>query len=215
MRSVGRRALLPSVVMVCLPILQLEASAAETVRVSDGAGTWEMTISPQDGTIVPEQPTPEAAPIILAAFQEDTEAEAAVPEPVEAEESLAPESVPAEQVDPAVPAEDAGEPIPVVTPAPGVDPAAYWCVYRTIPFIRTEYLANPSYRHEATMEFLFGQLRPTVIHKHQEVAPPVAPVVAPAPAPPWVYDIYLGQIPTFIQRYQPPMIPLGGYPLSY
>ena len=39
-------------------------------------------------------------------------------------------------------------------------------VYRSIPFSRTEYLANPSYRHDATMEILFGQLRPTTIHRH-------------------------------------------------
>lgn len=215
MRHVGRGALLPSVVMVCLPILQLEASAAEVVTVPDGSGTWEVTIAPQDASVPLERPASGSAPIILAAFQEDAELEGAVPEPVEAEELSVPEAAPAEETAPDAAAEGTVEPVPVVTPAPAVDPAAYWCVYRTIPFIRTEYLANPSYRHEATMEFLFGQLRPTVIHKHQEVAPPVAPVVAPAPAPPWVYDIYLGQIPTFIQRYQPPMIPFGGFPLSY
>lgn len=36
----------------------------------------------------------------------------------------------------------------------------YEQVYRSIPFRRSEYVANPSYRHEATMEFLFDQLRP-------------------------------------------------------
>ncbi len=35
-------------------------------------------------------------------------------------------------------------------------------IYNTIPFSRTEYDANPSYRHDATMELLLGQLRTTV-----------------------------------------------------
>ncbi|MCA9070171.1 MAG: hypothetical protein KDA84_14660, partial [Planctomycetaceae bacterium] len=43
-----------------------------------------------------------------------------------------------------------------------VNPADYWRVYRSIPFLRSEYVANPSYRHEATMEILLGQLRPVV-----------------------------------------------------
>lgn len=41
----------------------------------------------------------------------------------------------------------------------------YEDIYRSIPFRRSEYLANPSYRHEATLEIMFGQLRPTTIHK--------------------------------------------------
>jgi len=41
----------------------------------------------------------------------------------------------------------------------------YDAVYQSIPYHRAEYLANPSYRHEATMEILFGQLRPTVVHR--------------------------------------------------
>jgi hypothetical protein len=193
--------LLPSVIAVCLPILELRASAAETVTVPDGAGSWEMTISPQKFAAEGGSP-------ILLAYQEDTENGAAVPDPVEPGEQAnfaAPES--------AENGEKADESLPTVSPAPAIDPAAYWCVYRTIPFLRTEYLANPSYRHEATMEFLFGQLRPTVVHKHQNVAH-AAPAVLPAPIPPYVYDIYMGQIPTFMQRYQPPAIPFG-YPLNY
>jgi len=38
-------------------------------------------------------------------------------------------------------------------------------VYNSIPFSRAEYEAMPSYRHDATMEFLFGQMRPTVIQR--------------------------------------------------
>lgn len=54
-------------------------------------------------------------------------------------------------------------------PCPQGSPAdlvrLYRQVYNSIPFSRAEYDASPSYRHDATMEFLFGQMRPTVIHR--------------------------------------------------
>ena len=53
-------------------------------------------------------------------------------------------------------------PYEMICTAPGL---SYLEIYRSIPFSRAEYLANPSYRHEATMEIMMGQLRPTVIHK--------------------------------------------------
>ena len=40
---------------------------------------------------------------------------------------------------------------------------AYREIYNSIPFRRTEYLANRDYRHEATMEILFDQLRPRTV----------------------------------------------------
>lgn len=65
--------------------------------------------------------------------------------------------------------------LPVVTPRerepelnpPAIAPqtASYRDIYYSIPFIRSEYDANPSYRHDATMEFIFGQMRPTVINR--------------------------------------------------
>ncbi|MFM9961582.1 MAG: hypothetical protein ACKV2Q_10185 [Planctomycetaceae bacterium] len=45
----------------------------------------------------------------------------------------------------------------------GITPAAYIEVYNSIPFRRSEYLANPSYRHEATIEILLGQIRPKTV----------------------------------------------------
>lgn len=44
-----------------------------------------------------------------------------------------------------------------------ISPAAYAEVYNSIPFSRTEYQANRDYRHEATLEILFGQMRPNRI----------------------------------------------------
>ena len=45
----------------------------------------------------------------------------------------------------------------------GITPASYSEVYNSIPFRRSEYLANPSYRHEATVELLLGQIRPKTV----------------------------------------------------
>jgi hypothetical protein len=158
-----------------------------------------VVITPKDSAAV--EATTDGSSVVLTAYEEPEKVEGAVPDPVD------PPAQPA-------PVEEGPQALPTVTPAPAVDPAAYWCVYRTIPFIRTEYLANPAYRHEATMEFLFGQLRPTVIHKTQ-ASLPAPPALRPvAPIPPWTYDVYLGQIPTFVQRYRPPAIPFG-YPLTY
>ena len=57
----------------------------------------------------------------------------------------------------------------VLPPAGAVDPRylsqMYYEIYKSIPFIRAEYDANPSYRHDTTVEFLFGKMRPTVIHR--------------------------------------------------
>lgn len=43
--------------------------------------------------------------------------------------------------------------------------ALYRDIYFSIPFNRAEYNAYPSYRHDATMELLFNQMRPTVIQR--------------------------------------------------
>lgn len=74
------------------------------------------------------------------------------------------ESQPLPVIIPAIP-DPEGSPSPVVlancessTSRP-INPAAYAEVYSSIPFSRAEYFANPAYRHEATMEILFGQLR--------------------------------------------------------
>lgn len=55
-----------------------------------------------------------------------------------------------------------------ISPSPSRNAGAeYRRIYESIPYRRSEYLANPSYRHDATMELLFGELRPTVIHRTQ------------------------------------------------
>lgn len=62
------------------------------------------------------------------------------------------------------------EPKTIVNPPEGsVDPRylsqMYSEIYKSIPFIRAEYDANPSYINDNTVEFLFGKMRPTVIQR--------------------------------------------------
>jgi hypothetical protein len=83
----------------------------------------------------------------------------------------------------------------VITPGPRrgrgddlVNGQSYSQVYDSIRFSRAEYRANPSYRHDATMEILFGQLRPTTIIRQQ------APV---RPAPSQYYTPYRPYVPAY------------------
>ncbi len=78
----------------------------------------------------------------------------------------------------------------------------YRAIYESLPFRRSEYNANPSYRHEATMELLLGQLRPTVIHRgttqvQVDVARPDAPYA------PWSYPARGGFGPYGLGAYGP------------
>jgi hypothetical protein len=215
MRAVGG-VFAPLILTICLPILESRVMAADTA----GDEAWTVAIEPGVSN----------AGLLLRLALQDTDADRAVPTPVEpgdtppADESSLPEVVPG-NLQPAdeAPAEDTGV---VITPADASDEAAeatvaassardgdYWTIYRSIPFLRSQYDANPSYRHDAAMELLTGNARPTVIHRDD--TPNCAPYgPAAAPIPPYIYDVYLGQIPTFVQRYLPPAIPFG-YPLVW
>lgn len=52
---------------------------------------------------------------------------------------------------------------------PQKDTRSYREIYASIPFSRSEYDANPAYRHLATMEIMLGQLHPVIV---APVAPP-------------------------------------------
>lgn len=62
---------------------------------------------------------------------------------------------------PTAPAEDVGP----VTAASGLPVArmTYAQAYAQIPFSRSEYEANPGYRHDAALELMFGVLRPVTV----------------------------------------------------
>ncbi len=163
----------------------LACAAEPTVQDFDG---WKITITPGNfpiaaGTQDHVPPVPASELDSNVSFKEGTLKlvslrQDAAPEPDEVQKgALAPAPIPTS---------DAGDSdMPIIVPgvccgseknvapdslAGRVDPhylsQMYSDVYRSIPFNRSEYNANPSYIHDATMEFLFGQMRPTVIHRN-------------------------------------------------
>src|SRR5262249_5925962 len=56
---------------------------------------------------------------------------------------------------------------PPVSEAPGIltPRMTYAQAMASIPFNREEYEANPSYRHDAALEMMFGAMRPTMVVK--------------------------------------------------
>lgn len=83
-----------------------------------------------------------------------------------------------------------GDDLPVIQPM--AKPASrYREIYDSIPFSRSQFNANPAYQHEATMEILFGKLRPMTIHKYQSPPASSIPTVVPwthrGPCPPRRY----------------------------
>jgi hypothetical protein len=75
---------------------------------------------------------------------------------------------PAAPVEDAAPSDDATAADFAIEPMPGTDTKAsdYQRIYASVPFSRAEYLANPSYRHDTTMELLTGNQRQVVIHRN-------------------------------------------------
>lgn len=71
---------------------------------------------------------------------------------------------PAPEVTPSVVID--GDAVNLGATAPKVIPnMSYIEAYNSVVFNRTEYEANPGYRHEAALEMMFGQLRPTTTVK--------------------------------------------------
>ncbi|WP_437226300.1 hypothetical protein SH661x_004512 [Planctomicrobium sp. SH661] len=82
--------------------------------------------------------------------------------------------------------------------------ARYDAVYKSIPYRRAEYLANPSYRHDTTVEILFGQMRPTVVNKTDTPQR----VVNPRPQLTQPYPISVGELDAYW-----PFLLYNNYPL--
>ena len=127
-------------------------AAEHVITIPDGDTEWEMTISPRNSRLT--QPKAGTSAITPVAYTLHQDASSAVP-PAPAKTTPVPKAKP-KQAEASVTTEQ-----PCLTPGC----SNYDVTYRSIPFRRSEYLANPSYRHEATMEIMFGQLRPTVIQK--------------------------------------------------
>ena len=184
-------------------VLAAAPAGAEVVDVpTAGGGMWQMMIAPQGTTYDhpavlrvamqrPEEPAAKEVPDPIAIPDppaSDTPADAAQP----ADE---PEPPSAEGAD----SSDAPMPLPEAPPAPAADgptfgmtilpqsdgPSAadaakqYAAVYRSIPFNRAEYVANPGYRHDATMELLTGNQRLTAGYTGKTLALPKPGVYRP------------------------------------
>ncbi len=139
-------------------------SGERVVTLPDGESTWKMTIQPKvrssQNAISTPQPSDKLNVIPVQFTKSVDQPHALVPPPPATPQPKAsdvPEPVAPEEIPPA-----SEVPCTNCTASSGL---SYAEIYRSIPFSRAEYLANPSYRHEATMEIMMGQLRPTVTHK--------------------------------------------------
>lgn len=96
-----------------------------------------------------------------------------------------------------------------ITPRPGVtvNGRRYADVYNSVPFSQAEYLANPGYRHEATMEILFNQLRPKTVVSHYE------PQTIPSP-PFTLYQPYRYSQTELYYAWRPQLPYSWGFPVS-
>ncbi|OAI54326.1 hypothetical protein AYO47_03045 [Planctomyces sp. SCGC AG-212-M04] len=152
--------------LVAASVVQAGESATKnTVFKTDGGEAWTVSIKP---TAKVAKAAPKSFP---------------VPGPVDASLVLAQDQQPAgtsPQLPPAPAIENRESGVReafgvTVAPDPRSDVEQlgrrYAQAYRAIPFNRAEYDANPSYRHEAAMELVFGQMRPTTIVKQMGGAP--------------------------------------------
>lgn len=70
-----------------------------------------------------------------------------------------------------------------------VNPADYIRIYQSIPFSRAEFNANPTFRHDSTMEILTGNPRHQTIVRHPVIDPGQRHRAARVPAPvPYRYN---------------------------
>jgi len=173
----------------------LVVQAGEPQAVVQRFGDWTVTIQPGPaGSGVLDRDVPASRSTIrLVSQSEPADATELPPVPAQPEPAeLAP--VAATPAAPAVKTAATGVDCPVIEPAR--DPVAlarqYAQVYDRIPFSRAEYQANPSYRHDTTVEFLFGQMRPTVVHRGSTNFRPAQPAMSMpyAPYSPYGFNSY-------------------------
>jgi hypothetical protein len=154
---------------VCLSACQfVSADASEVIRDKQ----WTIKIRPNGrGNRSTDASSESRSRTVTPAVYQQPAAEIA-PAPESVEPAPAPESP-----KPAGPALPPGAD-PVAAPASNADPAmrsvdlvpgvmprtmTYDEAYAAVPFSRTEYEANPTYRHQAALELMFHTLRPTTL----------------------------------------------------
>ena len=141
----------------------------QTAKVFEFDG-WQVTIAPGQST--PAAKTPAAAPIRAgsvirpASFLQDVNEIPVEPTPV-------PESAPT----------NAAPRTPTAPRDPVLLAQQYKAIYESIPFLRSQMHDNPSYRHDAAMEILFGQMRPTIIQRSKVEMTRTGPATQYIPSP--------------------------------
>lgn len=68
---------------------------------------------------------------------------------------------------------DESDDLPIIVPR-AVRVPSYAAVRATIPFSRSEWEADPTYRHNGTMELMLGQLRDMVVYRYPPMSAPGA-----------------------------------------
>ncbi len=147
-----------------------KTSKKKVTQADSNTEQWSMLITPG----VSSHPNVKSKASV-AVFQLDRKTKRMVAPPVHHELGYAKKTARKKEagtlkmVDPNQPTSSVDESLPVLQPKKKpVKAGDYEQIYNSIPYSRAEYLANPAYRHEATMEILFGTLRPTVIHKQDK-----------------------------------------------
>jgi hypothetical protein len=84
----------------------------------------------------------------------------------------------------------------------------YQQAYASVPYSLTEYLASPGYRHEATMELMFNQLRPKTVVSHYQPRTVPTPVFTQ-------YKPYMYSRGELYNRWYPSLAPCSfGFPIA-
>lgn len=198
-----RRLFLIALVPAVLLGARLAKSEVAVFATPDG-GSWEMVIEParpladvDAAALVPPAPQPVIEPVLPSPVRHGRFVENALGSRSTTEAAEDDQDKPASPValqegqvpPPADPGEIGIEIVPNESSTAAEEGARrYRNIYEAIPFSRTEYLANPSYRQETTMELLFGELRPMTIHKVQR--PQVHHDRVPLSAVPYPYRAY-------------------------
>jgi hypothetical protein len=157
---------------VCAAALQvMSADAADVIRDKE----WSIKIRPHGRGVRSSQTVEEPHRRVIPAVYQGPSLDV-TPAP----ESVEPAPAPAKNEASDSKKLDGLQLTPSVSPAPAThsDPAtrsvdlvpgvlprtmSYTEAYASVPFSRTEYEANPTYRHQAAMELVFQTLRPTTI----------------------------------------------------
>jgi len=160
----GRRLAFAGLLLAAASAQAAESAPKNTVFKSDAGDAWTVSIKPASRVAESEPrtiPVPRPVDVIPAVAQ----VEVAPPQPGLPETDLPPIPTTSQESVTGAHTAHGVTVVPDIRTSTELLGRRYAEAYRAIPFNRAEYDANPSYRHEAAMELVFGQMRPTTIVK--------------------------------------------------